>query len=172
MALPSGGVACGSQAAAGSCLRGALAAQLLSPTGDGEHHSTSSDTLVPLPAASVLPPQWPSPALLHSGPPHASLYPQSSPLVLHISKFELFEISKFRNILMAIFNCQLLHFLLSCREKKRVVVLIYMHKIMHVLRYANKNLIFCSFYILTNCKLYFSFADMAKKMFCDSNFLN
>ena len=79
MALPSGGVACKSQAASGSWLRGAPAVQLRCPTGNGEHHSTTSGTLVPLPAASVLPPLWLSPVWLHFGPPHAILYPKSSP---------------------------------------------------------------------------------------------
>ena len=78
MTLPSGGVACGSQAAAGSWLIGALDLQLQSPTGDGEHHSTSSGTLVPSPAASVLPPRWPSPVWLYSGPPRATLSPLST----------------------------------------------------------------------------------------------
>ena len=79
MALPSGGVACESQAASGYLSRGAPAVQLRSPTGDGEHHSTSSGTPVPSPAASVLPAQWTSPTWLYTEPQHASLYPQSSP---------------------------------------------------------------------------------------------
>ena len=78
MALPNGGVACGSQAASGSWPRGALAVQLRSPTGDGEHHSTSFGTPMPSPAASVLPPLWPSPACLHPGPSRVTLSPQSS----------------------------------------------------------------------------------------------
>ena len=79
MDLPRGGVACGSQAASGYWLRGAPAVQLRSPTDNNEHNSAASGTLVPSPAASVLPPLWPSPAWLYSGPPYASLYPQSSP---------------------------------------------------------------------------------------------
>ena len=64
------------------------------------------------------------------------------------------------------------HSLLSCREKKQIVVLICMHKVMHVLRYVNKNLIFCSFYILENCKLYLSLANQATKLFYDFNSFN
>ena len=78
MALPIEGVACEFQVTAGSWLRGALAVQLRSPAGNSEHHTTSSGTLEPSPAASVLPPQWPSPAWLHFGAPCACLFTQSS----------------------------------------------------------------------------------------------
>ena len=99
--------------------------------------------------------------------------------MLHISKSELFEISKFRNILLAIFKCRV--FSIFCHlagEKTDRCFDMYAQGYAHFKLYEQELSLLQLLHTYKlevwklHCKLYLSLAGMARKMIYDYKFLN